>query len=39
MISENDYTYYSRKALELGKKIGGFIQYLKRTTKENPPIR
>lgn len=29
MINENDYNKYSNKAIELGKRIGGFIQYLK----------
>ena len=31
MISENDFLLYSNKALELGNKIGGFIQYLKKS--------
>lgn len=31
MILEQDYLKYSNKALELGKKIGGFIQYLKKS--------
>jgi four helix bundle protein len=31
MIIEMDYIQYSNKALELGRKIGGFIQYLKRS--------
>ncbi len=30
MTSENDYHFYSNRALELGRKIGGFIQYLKK---------
>lgn len=29
MIDEVSYNYFSNKARELGKKIGGFIQYLK----------
>lgn len=28
MLDEKDYVYYSRKAMEFGKKIGGFIKYL-----------
>ncbi len=31
MIDEASYLYFSGKALQLSKKIGGFIQYLKRT--------
>lgn len=31
MINDNDYNNYSNKALELGRKIGGFIQYLKKS--------
>lgn len=31
MISDEDYKNYSNKALELGRKIGGFIQYLKKS--------
>ena len=31
MIIEKDYAQYSNKALELGRKIGGFIQYLKKS--------
>ena len=31
MINEKDYNQYSNKALELGRKIGGFIQYLKKS--------
>lgn len=36
MIDEQAYLYFSNKVLELSRKIGGFIQYLKHT---NPPIR
>ncbi len=36
MISEKDYQFYSGRATALGKKIGGFIQYLKSfDNKEN----
>ena len=28
MISEEEYHYYSKKATELGNKIGGFMKYL-----------
>ena len=35
MINETDYNTYSNKALELGRKIGGFIQYLKKSITDN----
>lgn len=34
MIEETSYTYFTNKARELGKKIGGFIQYLKTKPKK-----
>ena len=33
MIDHDSYTHFSTKALLLGKKIGGFIQYLKSRTQ------
>lgn len=33
MIEEKSYLYFSTKAMELAKKIGGFIQYLKNRTQ------
>ena len=36
MIDDAAYSYFSNKSLQLSKKIGGFIQYLK---QNNPPIR
>ncbi|MBS1640071.1 MAG: four helix bundle protein [Bacteroidetes bacterium] len=33
MIEQSQYSYFSSKATELSKKIGGFIQYLKSKTK------
>jgi len=35
MIEETSYVYFSNKVLELSKKIGGFIQYLKSTVNKN----
>lgn len=39
MIDTTSHERFSNKALELSKKIGGFIQYLKTTETKNPPIR
>lgn len=41
MINEEDYLYFSNKSLQLSKKIGGFIQYLKQNNQpmRNPLIR
>lgn len=38
MIDQDSYLYFSTKSLHLGKKIGGFIKYLKEVVK-NPQIR
>ena len=35
MIVEEDFLNYSCRAIELGKKIGGFIQYLKKSTDKS----
>ncbi len=37
MILKEDYLLFSNKVLQLSKRIGGLIQYLKK--KNNPPIR
>jgi hypothetical protein len=44
MIDETSYIYFSNKALQLSKKLGGFIQYLKQKQSanpqsDNPPIK
>jgi len=38
MIDQNSYEYFSNRSMQLGKKIGGFIQYLKGSLN-NPSIR
>ncbi|HRH47826.1 MAG TPA: four helix bundle protein [Panacibacter sp.] len=38
MIEESSYVYFSNKVLELSKKIGGFIQYLKSTINKNTQV-
>lgn len=44
MIDETSYMYFSNKAIQLSKKLGGFIQYLKQKQSanpqsDNPPIK
>lgn len=36
MISQDDYLYFSAKAMSLGRKIGGFIKYLKASLESTP---
>lgn len=38
IIDQESYTYFSSKSMELSKKIGGFIRYLK-SRPQNSPIR
>ena len=37
MILKNDYAFFSNRALDISKKLGGLIQYLRK--KINSPIR
>jgi four helix bundle protein len=37
MILKNDYSFFSNRVLEISKKLGGLIQYLRK--KINSPIR
>jgi four helix bundle protein len=37
MILKEDYSFFSNRVLDLGKKLGGLIQYLRK--KINLPIR
>jgi 23S rRNA U2552 (ribose-2'-O)-methylase RlmE/FtsJ len=37
MILKEDYSFFSNRVLDLGKKLGGLIQYLRK--KINSPIR
>jgi four helix bundle protein len=38
MIDEKSYIYYSTKAMEFTKKIGGFIQYLKARNQKSSSL-